>query len=107
MRGESLSEPVLNVFKEEGDESFGIGATQVIKRSNYHASCNNNYSQCASQSDDTFFNYLNDVLIPVLQRNYELSGKKPHLLILDGHSSRLTVCFCIFVTKTFIRFINV
>jgi len=24
----------LHVFKEEGDDSFGIGATQVIKRSN-------------------------------------------------------------------------
>jgi hypothetical protein len=31
-------------------------------------------SQCVSQSDDTFFNYLNDILIPVLRRDYDLCG---------------------------------
>jgi len=82
----------LNVFKEEADESFGIGATQVSDRIIMYLAIII-ISQCASQSDDTFFNYLNDVLIPALRRGYDLSGKKPHLLILDGHSSRLTVCF--------------
>lgn len=42
-----------------------------------------------SQDDESFLNFLRDGVIPALKKR-GLSPSKPALLVLDGHSSRLT-----------------